>query len=253
MVLQLGVPIAAAALAVIVFVLGDRVRPSEWRQTDDESPGALVVELINTLFLAVAAFVVVICWQQYDNAHNHTVAESKALVDVYWTAHGLPEPDHSKIQGLVKDYTESVVTEEWTTMDRDHKLDQSTQDILDTLRDTVAAVQSPDSDVTDLRASALAGLDAVAQARQDRALDTNLGMPGFLYTALWFTVVLLLFSGVLSGAAVTLRSVLMTGLLGVVVGTAVMAIYNLDRPFSGGNIVSKDAFELALSRYKQIT
>ncbi|GAA5108958.1 DUF4239 domain-containing protein [Nocardia iowensis] len=247
------VPLAVAVAAVVVLVVGDRLRPASWRQSAEDAPGTMVVDLINTLFMAVAAFVVVICWQQYDNAHNHTVAESKALVDVYWAAHAMPDPEHHRIQGLVRDYTEQVVTTEWAVMDDEGTLSQSTQATLDTLRDAVMAIQSSDADVTDLRASALAGLDTVAQARQDRAMDAELGMPGFLYTALWFTTVLLLFSALLSGVPVTKRSLLMMALLGVVVGAAIVAIYGLDRPFSGGNIVSKDAFELALSRYQHIT
>lgn len=253
LVLQILVPVAVGVVAVIIFVVGDRLRPESWRQDEEEAPGTLVVDLINTLFMAVAAFVVVICWQQYDNAHNHTIAESKALIDVYWTAHSLPEPEHQQIQKLVHDYTEQVVTVEWPEMDNEGRMSQSTQDTLDMLRDNVMAIPSTDDNVTDLRASAIAALEAVAQARHDRSMDADLGMPGFLYTALWFTTILLLFTAVLSGVTVTKRSLLMTALLGIVVGAAIVAIYGLDRPFSGGNIVPKDAFTSALSRFQHIT
>ncbi|QIS03149.1 DUF4239 domain-containing protein [Nocardia brasiliensis] len=253
MIEDIGVPLAVAVIAVLVFVVGARLRALVWRKPENGDSGSVTLELISTLFMAVAAFVVVICWQQYDNAHNHTVTESKSLVDVYWAAHAMPEPAHSEIQRLVRDYTEQVVATEWSVMDRDRRLDQDTQAILDTLRDTVLAVQSEDSEVGDQRTTALAALDSVAQARHDRALDAQLGMPGFLYGALWFGIVLLLFSSVLAGVEVSARSVAMTALLGIVVGAAVLAIYRLDRPFAGGNVVSKDAFELALARFQQIT
>ncbi|PXX60979.1 uncharacterized protein DUF4239 [Nocardia tenerifensis] len=247
------VPVVIGVVAVIIFVVGNRLRPKSWHHTGEEAQGHLVIDLINTLFLAVAAFVVVISWQQYDNAHNHTIAESKALIDVYWTAHSLPEPQHEQVQKLVHDYTEQVVTVEWREMDDKGRLNQSTQDTLDTLRDTVLAIDSPDSTVTDLRDKAVSSLDEVAQARADRAMDADLSMPGFLYVSLWFTAILLLFSAVLSGIEVTRRSIAMAALLGIVVGAAIVAIYGLDRPFSGASIVSKDAYELALSRYQHIT
>ncbi|WP_330257139.1 DUF4239 domain-containing protein [Nocardia sp. NBC_00565] len=252
MALVLIVPVVAAILAVVVFVVGDRLRPVSWRQTDDESSGTLVLDLINTLFLAVVAFVVVICWQEYDNAHNHTIAEAKALVDTYTAAHSMPDPEHRQIEGLVRDYTDQVVTEEWSVMREQRRLSASTQDTFDSLRDAVASVPSTDADVADLRTTAMASLDAVAEARQDRALDAGYRVPGFLYVALWCGTVLLLCTAVLSGVEVTRRSVLMTALLGVVVGSTILAIYNLDRPFSGGNVVPKDAFEYALSRYQHI-
>ncbi|MBF6547938.1 DUF4239 domain-containing protein [Nocardia brasiliensis] len=253
MIEEIGVPLAVGVIAVLVFVVGARLRALVWRKPENGDSGSVTLELISTLFMAVAAFVVVICWQQYDNAHNHTVAESKSLVDLYSAAHAMPEPAHSEIQALVREYTEQVVTTEWAVMDRDRRLDQDTQDILDTLRDTVLAVQSEDSAVTDQREIALTSLDAAGQARHDRALDAQQGMPGFLYGALWFGTILLLLSSVLAGVEVSARSVAMTALLGVVIGAAILAIYRLDRPFAGGNVVSKDAFELALARFQHIT
>lgn len=245
-------PVAAAVLALTVFVVGDRLRPESWRQTSDEASGTLVLDLIKTFFTAVVAFVVVICWQQYQNAHNHTVAESKALVDTYLAAEGLPDTDRQRVQGLVRAYTEQVVGGEWAVMDAERKLSPVTQDTFDTLRASVTAVSSSDTATSDTRAEALAGLDQVAQARHDRAVDADRGVPRFLYLALFFGTVLLLLSPVLSGLRVTKRSVAMTALLGVVVGAAVLAIHNLDRPFSGGNVVPRDAYEYAQSRFEQI-
>ncbi|WP_043723910.1 bestrophin-like domain [Nocardia asiatica] len=253
MALEILVPAVTALVAVIVFVAGDRLHPKTWRQTDDDTVGALVLNLINTIFMAVVAFIVVIAWQQYDNARNHTIAEAKALIDTYWAAHGMPEPDHARIQGLVRDYTEQVLDEEWAVMAGHGRLSQSTQDTLDTLRDAVAAVDAADPDVDTLRTNALTSLDAVAQARADRALDAGYRVPGFLYLAMWICTVLLLLSVVLSGVQVTKRSVVTTALLGAIVGVVIRAIYNLDEPYSGGNLVSKDAFELALSRYQHTT
>ncbi|WP_040692907.1 bestrophin-like domain [Nocardia vinacea] len=247
------VPVLAAIIAVAIFMIGDRLRPKSWVSTDEEAAGSLVLELINTLFLAVVAFVVVICWQEYDNAHNHTIAEAKALVDTYSTAHSMPDPEHRQIQDLVRDYTDQVLTREWPVMQADRRLSQPTQDTFDSLRDAVASVNTTDPDVADLRTSAMASLDAAAEARQDRAMDASYEMPVFLYAALWFGTILLLCTAVLSGVEVTKRSVLMTALLGIVVGSTVLAIYNLDRPFSGGNSVPKDAFEYAMSRYAHIT
>ncbi|WP_431971631.1 DUF4239 domain-containing protein [Nocardia sp. bgisy134] len=247
MALEFLVPVAAAVSALTVFVVGDRLRPQSWRQTSDEASGTLVLDLIKTFFTAVVAFVVVICWQQYQSAHNHTVAESKALVDTYAAAQELPDPDRQLVQSSVRGYTDQVVTGEWAVMDTEHRLSPLTQDTFDTLRADVAALPSGDA-----AADTLAGLDRVAQARHDRAMDTGGGVPGFLYLALCFGTILLLLSPVLSGLRVTRRSVAMTVLLGVVVGAAVLAIHNLDRPFSGGNRVPRDAYEYALSRFEQI-
>lgn len=251
--MELIVSAGAAIVAMVVFVAGDRLRPKGWRRTDDDAAGTLALDLIKTFFTAVVAFVVVICWQQYQNARSDTDTEANALIDTYWAAHSMPQPEHDQIQGLVREYTTGVVDADWPEMNRTGTLSASTQRALDNLRDTVEAVRSDDTAVADVRKDALSSLDEVSEMRHSRALAAGRGMPGFLYGVLWFGTVLLLLSPVLSGVRVTRRSVLMMALLGVVVGSAVLQIYNLDYPFRGGDIVPTDAFRMALARFQHIS
>ncbi|MEU7631105.1 DUF4239 domain-containing protein [Nocardia sp. NPDC049220] len=232
--------------AVAVFVLANRLRPRSKRKIEEEGGDGLVLDIINTFFAAVVALVVVIAWQNYDNAHTHTVAEAKALVDVHSAAEELPQTQRDRIQGLVRDYTTQVLEHEWPVMAEKRQLSESTQQTLDALRAEAAAL--PDTD-DDARSRVKTGLDGVAEARYDRAMDARLSMPGFLYAALWFATALLLLGMVLTGQDITRRNIFTTAVLGVVVGWVILAIYNLDRPFSGGSVVPRDAFELALSRF----
>ncbi|MEV6070995.1 DUF4239 domain-containing protein [Nocardia sp. NPDC052001] len=252
MALQLGVLVLFAVVAVAVFLVGDRLRPDTWRHSDDEASSTMVLDLVNMFFAAIVAFVVVILWQQYDNSHAHTVSEAKALVSVYEAANDLPMQDRTQIQGLVRDYTEQVVGSEWQVMSKDAKLSQDTQNTLDELRAAVAGLSMADPNVKDIQDKADSALDTVSDARYDRGMDASYRLPTFLYVALWFATGMLLLGTVFSGVVVTRRSTIMTGLFGVVVGAVILAVYQLDRPFAGGNMVSKDAFELALSRYEHI-
>ncbi|WP_327117690.1 DUF4239 domain-containing protein [Nocardia sp. NBC_01730] len=246
MVLQWALPVLSALVAVSVLVLANRLRPESWRKNEEEGADGLVLEIISTFFTAVVALVVVIGWQNYDNAHSHTVAEAKALVEVHSAADKLPQAERDRIQGLVRDYTTQVLGSEWPVMAEKRQLSESTQQTFDKLRAEAAALRDAD----DERSSVLAGLGRVAQARYDRAMDASLSIPGFLYAALWFGTALLLLRMVLADQEITRRSMLMTAVLGVVVGWVILAIYNLDRPFSGGSVVPRDAFELALTRFR---
>ncbi|WP_330182131.1 DUF4239 domain-containing protein [Nocardia sp. NBC_01503] len=252
MALQLGVLALFAVVAVTVFLVGDRVRPKSWRHSDDEASSTMVLDLVNMFFAAIVAFIVVILWQQYDNSHSHTVTEAKALLAVYEAANDLPDSERAQVQGLVHDYTARVVGEEWQVMSRDAKLSQNTQDTFDDLRAAVSALPTADPSVKDIQDKIDTGLDAVADARYDRGMDAEYRLPTFLYVALWFGTGMLLLGTVFSGVVVTKRSVIMTGLFGVVVGAVILAVYQLDRPFAGGNTVSRDAYELALSRFQHI-
>ncbi|MEU7766532.1 DUF4239 domain-containing protein [Nocardia sp. NPDC049190] len=246
MIVQSAALVLFALAAVSVLVLANRLRAKSKRKNEEEGGDGLVLDLINTFFAAVVALVVVIAWQNYDNAHTHTVAEAKALVDVHSAADELPQTQRERIQGLVRDYTTQVLDHEWPIMAEKRQLSESTQQTFDTLRAEAAAL--PDTD-DDARTRVMAGLDGVAQARYDRAMDARLSMPGFLYVALWFGTALLLLGMVLTGQKITRRNIFTTAVLGVVVGWVILAIYNLDRPFSGGSIVPRDAFELALTRF----
>lgn len=251
--LELIVAVSAAAIMTLIVVVGDRLRPASWRHKSDEAAGELVLDLIKTFFTAVVAFVVVVCWQQFEDAHDHTVNEADALVDVYWDAHSMPAPENQRIPALVSEYTHQVVTQEWSMMDHQGRMSPAAQTTFDTLRAAVTAVNSTDPDVVDLRSRAMDRLEQAAQARQDRALDLTSAIPRFLYIVLIFGTVLLMLYPVLSGVRVSWRSLVMTALLGFVVGSALLQIYNLDRPFTGSIVVSRDAFDNALSRYQQIS
>ncbi|WP_334029287.1 DUF4239 domain-containing protein [Nocardia terpenica] len=238
---------------MVVFVVGARLRPASWSQTGEENAGTLVLDLAKTFFAAVVAFIVVLCWQQFDSTYRSTVAEANSLAETYWLTHQMPDPEHHRIQGLLPDYTTGVIAAEWPVMARDHRLDQPTQTSFDTLRGSVESMRPADPYIGGLRASALSSLTQVAKARQDRAAAAGHQTPGFWYLLLYFGAVKLLLSPVLSGVKLGRRSVMMTALLGVVVGLVIVLIHTLDHPFSGGYTVSREAFESALSRYTHIT
>ncbi|WP_228823967.1 DUF4239 domain-containing protein [Nocardia blacklockiae] len=246
------VTVLAALAAVLVFLIGSRLRPKSWQQTEEHAAGELVLDVVKNFFVAVVAFVVVLCWQQYDNAQTHTVAEAKGLVDTYWAAHQLPEPEHERIQGLVREYTEQVVGPEWDAMNHEGRLSEDAEHTLDSLRDAAQALPADEPAAEDLRSRALDSLDDVADARHDREVDVRRSVPGFLVVALIFGTILMLLIPVLSGFRPTVSSVLMIAVLGVVVGLILLEIRNLDRPFSGATIVPRDAYELALSRYQHV-
>ncbi|QIS14531.1 DUF4239 domain-containing protein [Nocardia arthritidis] len=245
------VAVCAAAIAVAIFLAGDRLRPESWRQSGDETSGALALDLVKTFFTAVVAFIFIVCWQQHQSAHDHTVAEAKGLLDTYWAAQALPPSERTQVQSLVRGYTGQVIEQEWPLMENRGRLSESAADTLATLRETAAALRSPDPIVTDARSRTLAGLDQVVRARGDRAIDLNRNIPQFLYLTLYFGTALVLLNPVLTGIRVTWRSVTMIALLGIVVGCALLALRDMERPFSSVMGISKDAFVYTQSQIEQ--
>ncbi|WP_306359327.1 DUF4239 domain-containing protein [Nocardia sp. CC227C] len=249
-IVSMVVPVLFAGVAVAVFLVGDRLRPESWRHEDEESGHSFVLDLVNMFFAAVVAFVVVIAWQEYDNAHAHTVDEAKALIEVHTAAADLPEAEGSRVRELVRDYTAEVMSGEWAVMADEGRLSAAAQERLDKVGAAVEAVRSTDPVVVAARTDALDALDTVFEARFERALAAEYHLPRFLFLALWLATAMLLCGTVLSGVVVTRRSVIMTALFGLVVGGVIIAVYQLDQPFSGANVVPMDAFELAFTRFE---
>lgn len=249
---ELLVACGAAALSVVVFFFGDRLRPKSWRRISDESAGTLPLDLAKTFFTAVVAFVFVVCWQHHQSAHDHTVTESKGLLDIYRSAAVMPAPQRQRVQGQVRDYLGQVIDTEWPLMQHQSRLSDAADNTLLALRDTVTSLRSSDAVVTDARSRALTGFDQAAHARHDRALDQSRDIPTFLYVAVCFGAVLVLLNPALSGIAFTRRSVAMTALLGVVVGSALLALHDMERPYSSVIGISNDAFVYARSECRDV-
>ncbi|QIS23486.1 DUF4239 domain-containing protein [Nocardia terpenica] len=252
MVQELIVAGLGAVIAVIVFVAGAKIWPEEWQRERGETAEDLVLDLVKHLFIAVIAFMVVLFWQQDDDAERHTVAEAKGLVGIYSLAHNLPEPHHQRVQGFVREYTGRVLEREWGLMRREHRLDTATQATLTALQDALAAVPTDDPAVADLRFKTFDSLQQVTEARQDRGVDAARRVPRFLWIALYVGAALVLVSPVVSGRRITRNNVLVIALLGVVIASMLLQFHNLDRPFSGHAVVPREAFENAMTTFGQI-
>ncbi|QIS04406.1 DUF4239 domain-containing protein [Nocardia brasiliensis] len=247
---ELLVAAGAATIAVSIFVVGDMLRPNSWRHVSDESASTLALDLAKTFFTAVVAFVFVTCWQQNQNAYAHTITESKGLVDTYWASRAMPEPEQALVETRLRAYTDQVIAEEWPMLEHENRLSPATGATLNALRADVVSMRSTDPAVSEARSRALAGIDRVTQARHDRAIDAERGIPEFLYITLLLGAGMVMLNPVLSGMQVTRRSIAMTALLGLVIGGVMLAIHDLERPFSGAIRIPQDAFTYVQSHYE---
>lgn len=247
---ELLVAAGAATIAVSIFVVGDMLRPNSWRHVSDESASTLALDLAKTFFTAVVAFVFVTCWQQNQNAYAHTITESKGLVDTYWASRAMPEPEQALVETRLRAYTDQVLAEEWPMLEHENRLSPATGATLNALRADVVSMRSTDPAVSEARSRALAGIDRVTQARHDRAIDAERRIPEFLYITLLLGAGMVMLNPVLSGMQVTRRSIAMTALLGLVIGGVMLAIHDLERPFSGAIRIPQEAFTYVQSHYE---
>lgn len=238
----------AIFVAVVLMVLAGRARRAREGTFDAESL-AFVGGVLNALFIAVAAFYIVIAWQNADTTEQRASTEAAELVDLYWRAGTLPEPQRDQIRSHARDYAEEVAESEWPLMAAGRE-DPLVTETTGELRTAVAAIEPTAA----VRQALERNLRVVTDSRRERlaqAADTDQLMLMLLVGTLAGGLVMVLFP-VLMGLSAGLRHVVATALLtGALAATAFVAV-ELDHPFHGLIQVGPDAFHSALAEMSAI-
>ncbi|MGH3833805.1 MAG: hypothetical protein ACRDRS_25765 [Pseudonocardiaceae bacterium] len=101
---------ALVLAVVLVFLVGGVMRffPEKLHPRGDAPVGHMVSGIV-----LVFGFVLSLTVSQetgtFNGARNATALEANSVDELYWYAHALPEPEHSRLQGLLRAYTRQVI------------------------------------------------------------------------------------------------------------------------------------------------
>src|SRR6266568_4584651 len=96
----MGVSIAVA-LAGLYLVR--RHYPHPVRQANNEVAGFFIA-VLGVMYAVLLAFVIVVVWEQYDQARTISEQEGNALASLYRTSFGLPEPVGQRLREQAREY-----------------------------------------------------------------------------------------------------------------------------------------------------
>src|SRR5206468_2087773 len=74
-----------------------------------------IIAVIGVLYAVLLGFIVVVMWQQFDEATKTAATEAELLSPLYRDAAVFPD-DTGRIRADLRRYAENVVTREWDTM-----------------------------------------------------------------------------------------------------------------------------------------
>jgi hypothetical protein len=207
--------------------------------------------MLSALFLLIFAIAIIIPWTVADSARQNTQVESQALVEAYWAAGDLPTADAGTVRAGLRDYAGFVADTEWTSLARGH-LDLTGWAKLDGLRAGIDGFAYTDKDQKAAQDRVDTQLQAVYEARRQRAVDSQAGLP---VGVLWLTVVTGIIIAVfpfLAGARprgiVWLPWVVMVGCLMI----GVFLVFAIDQAFTGPLGVGPDAYRTAPQEFTRI-
>jgi hypothetical protein len=162
---------------VVLRVLPEQLHPA------GDAPIGIIVSGIVLVFAFVLGLTVSQATMTLKEARDATLAEANSVGELYWYAHALPEPEHSRLQGLLRAYAAQVIKD--FPLLGQHLPSAATYAALRAVRNDIFSFQSsPTVTATEQYKNELIQVSNLFAARRIRIEDaTNGGVPPSLFRA----------------------------------------------------------------------
>ena len=230
-----------------LFLVQRKVPVARRREHNDVA--GFIFSVLGVAYAVLLGLMVVAVWQGWEEAESTATDEVNELAAIFWIAHGLPEPEGRRMQELARAYAREVVRDEWPAMAGGEE-SQKAWDLLDGMRGAVEA-QSPATRAQELRyEQELQRIHELADARQERLLHADAGLPFILWAVLLIGGVIVVCFTYLFGLQNTFVHTLMVAALALTISLVLFTVGALDYPFRGDVRVGPDAFVSVLERFE---
>jgi hypothetical protein len=230
------------------LVLVERLMPARQRLRHNDVAG-FVYAVLGVAYAVLLGLMVIAVWEEWNAATAATDQEASEVAEVFWLAHRLPEPEGRHLQELARSYVRTVVNEEWPIMERG-RVSPKAWAILDEIRNEIQRMKPTTETEQVLYEQGLQQVGELADARGERLLDAEQGVPAILWVVLIVGGVEVVGFTYLFGLESTTVHVLMVTSLTLVIALVLFTVAALDYPFKGDVRIAPDAFEQVLGRFE---
>jgi hypothetical protein len=246
-----GLLLVAVAILVAVggLVLVQRLYSTERRKQHNDVAG-FIYAVLGVSYAVLLGLVLIAVWQKWDAAEATTTDEANELAGIFYWAHALPQPEGRHIQELVRSYARVVVEEEWPAMAQG-KSSPEAWATLDELRGTILGLEPTTGAQQARYTEMLAQLHDLGNARRERLLAAEQGLPPILWVVLILGGVITVFFTYLFGLENTLVHLIMVGSLALIISLSLFTVAALDHPFNGDIRIHPAAYEQDLQRFHE--
>ncbi len=240
---------AVALVAVAGLEAVRRLVPAQLRQEHNDVAG-FIYAVVGVIYAVLLALVVIAVWEEHEQAKATAREEANELADVFWLAHSLPEPLGPRIQELARSYAAVVAEEEWELMARGEGSSPEAWALMDEMRLGVQGIEVRTPAEQVLFEHGLERIDALADARRERMVEAEEGIPAVLWAVLVLGGIVTVGFTYLFGLENTWSHRLMVAAVAGLIGLVLSTIGTLEYPFSGGTRIGPEAFELVLNGFE---
>lgn len=235
------------ALAVGGLILVQRLVPIDLRRQHNDVAG-FIYAVLGVTYAVLLGLMVVAVWEQWEAAKVTVDDEASSLAEIFWIADRMPEPEGREIQELCRSYARVVVDEEWPLMNQE-KSSPRAWDLLDDIRGKLQDFTPSNAQQQVLYDQSLERMRDLANARRDRLLEAEEGLPGLLWVVLVTGGLVVLGFMYLFGMDSTVIHLLMVASLALVIALVLLTVAALNFPFKGDITISPEAMEHVLGRF----
>jgi hypothetical protein len=238
----------AVALAVGGLILVQRLVPTDVRRQHNDVAG-FIYAVLGVTYAVLLGLMVVAVWEEWNAAAVTADDEASSLAEIFWIADRMPESDGHHIQELVRSYARAVVDEEWPLMEQE-KSSPRAWALLDDIRASLQNFDPSTQGQQVLYEQSLERMRDLADARRDRLLDAEQGLPTILWVVLIAGGIIVVGFTYLFGLDSTAIHLLMVASLALVIALVLFTVAALNFPFKGDITVGPEAMEHVLGRFE---
>jgi hypothetical protein len=237
-----GVMTILSTLAVIVACAGHalvrRLVPYRDLVKHNDVAG-FTIAIIGVIYAVMLAFVVVVVWQQYNDADSRYGEEVASIADLDAYAHELPPNAAITIHAMATHYVRLMIDEEWPAMLRGNESPGAAQ-VLSDIQQTLVTSKPKDTRSAILLLRLMESLQRAKDDRARRLSDNQQTLPYVLWAALLVGAVITVCFGYLFGVENFRVQLAMTGSVAVLIAVSFTLLIELDFPFRRDAAISAD-------------
>ena len=237
------VVLLSVVLALARLMLARRLVPSTFFESRPEA-SYTIYSAIAIVYGVTVGFAILLVWQELNEAERTTHQEATSVEALYRLADQLPESDRNRVQEFDRTYAQVVVEEEWPLMAKGQTSSRA-QSAAEELR---RSIQELEPQKSALYSQMLTKIDDLYENRENRLLETQEGVPPFVWVVLLITGILTVAFTYLFDLKSSRVHVMRVAALTVAVSLSLYTVSVVEYPFSGDVQVGPEAFEMVLAR-----
>jgi hypothetical protein len=241
---DIAIVVAALTGALLFWWVIRRIWPPERRRLHNEITG-WQISVLGTTYAVIIGFMLFAVWSDFKTAQENVEEEASSLIDLFWSASGLPQAQRQQIRKLALEYADSMITEEFPAMTQREVTAAGTL-IVQQLWEAASSQDltlNPSEQVS--LGQTMSEIGNITMHRRIRQLQSQNNLHPVLWVVLIVGGAMTIMSSCLFGSEYPALHMLQVVTLTLMLSLSLVAIADINHPFRGMVRVMPTGFENA--------